>query len=78
MSAECTCPYVPEKYHYVYYGITEPSSAQEWDPGCPVHRPYVMPREDTVTNTVEDAARFERERAEAAGEYDDRPTIRDI
>lgn len=34
--------------------------------------------DDTVTNTVEDAARFERERAEAAGEYDDRPTIRDI
>ena len=35
---------------------------------CSTYRPG---SEDTGTNTVEDAARFERERAEDAGEFDD-------
>lgn len=34
---ECECLYLPEKYHYVYYGITEPGSMQEYNPHCPVH-----------------------------------------
>ena len=32
---------------------------------------YRLSEEDRVTTTVEDAARWERERAEAAGEFDD-------
>lgn len=35
--SDCECPYLPEKYHYVYYGITEPGSMQEYNPDCPVH-----------------------------------------
>lgn len=36
MSA-CECPYLPEKYHFVYYGIPEPGSMQEYNPWCPEH-----------------------------------------
>ena len=35
--SDCECPYLPEKYHYVHYGITEPGSMQEYNPDCPVH-----------------------------------------
>lgn len=41
---ECECPYLPEKYHYVYYGITEPGSMQEYNPYCPEHGE--LPREE--------------------------------
>lgn len=35
--------------------------------------------EDRFTNTVEDAAAFERRRAEEAGDYDDdRPTLSEL
>ena len=35
---ECSCWPTPESEHYVYYGITEPGSATEWNPECEVHR----------------------------------------
>lgn len=40
---------------------------------CLECEPYRPGREDTVTNTVEDAARFERERADV-----DRPQMSDL
>lgn len=40
MDDDCTCSVVPEKYHYVYYGTTEPGSMWEWNPDCPVHLPW--------------------------------------
>lgn len=36
---ECECWPTPEETHYVYYGITEPGSAWEWNPDCPAHPP---------------------------------------
>lgn len=33
----CTCFHTDEKYHYVYYGITEPGSAYEQNPLCALH-----------------------------------------
>lgn len=33
----CECEYLPEKHHFVYYGITEPGSMQEYNPWCPEH-----------------------------------------
>jgi len=34
---ECECWPTPPETHYVYYGITEPVSAWEYNPECPVH-----------------------------------------
>jgi hypothetical protein len=39
----CECWPTPRHMHYVYYGITEPGSAWEWNPDCPVHRPDPNP-----------------------------------
>lgn len=33
----CECWVTPREQHYVYYGITEPGSAAEWNPECPKH-----------------------------------------
>lgn len=33
----CLCWPTPEKYHFVYYGATEPGSAMEYNPWCPAH-----------------------------------------
>lgn len=35
----CACWRTPESMHFVYYGATEPGSAWEWNPDCPVHVP---------------------------------------
>ena len=34
---ECTCWPTPLKYHFVYFGATEPGSALEYNPDCPQH-----------------------------------------
>jgi hypothetical protein len=39
----CACTPTPERFRLVYYGITEPGSAWEWNPDCPVHRPNPNP-----------------------------------
>lgn len=39
----CECWPTPVHMHYVYYGITEPGSAWEWNPDCPVHPPDPEP-----------------------------------
>lgn len=33
----CACFEVPEKFHTVHYGATEPGSTMEFNPHCPVH-----------------------------------------
>lgn len=33
----CSCWPTPEEYHFVHYGATEPGSAWEHNPDCPVH-----------------------------------------
>lgn len=40
---------------------------------CTLCSPYRPGHEDTTSTTEQDAARAERERAEDAGEFDDRP-----
>lgn len=40
---ECTCFPVPEEYHFVYYGITEPGSMWEPNPDCREHFPGDQP-----------------------------------
>lgn len=37
MTARCKCWPTEEKYHFVYYGATEPGSAWEYNPYCPEH-----------------------------------------
>lgn len=37
MTENCRCWPTPPEYHFVYYGITEPGSAWEYNPHCPAH-----------------------------------------
>lgn len=37
----CTCARTDPKFWTTHYGATEPGSQWEWDPGCPVHLPWV-------------------------------------
>jgi hypothetical protein len=37
MAGTCLCWLVPEDLHFIYFGATEPGSAQEHNPDCPVH-----------------------------------------
>jgi len=37
MKETCLCWETPREYHFVYYGITEPGSAMEFNPDCPKH-----------------------------------------
>ncbi|KIA73444.1 hypothetical protein ANMWB30_23710 [Arthrobacter sp. MWB30] len=39
MGQTCLCRLLPEEHHYVHYGITEPGSTHEYNPGCLVHGP---------------------------------------
>lgn len=39
MSGTCLCWLLPEHQHFVHFGITEPGSTYEYDPGCLVHGP---------------------------------------
>ena len=43
MAGTCLCPMVPEKYHFVHYGATEPGSMYEYNPDCLVHGTAVSP-----------------------------------
>jgi hypothetical protein len=43
MASTCLCPTVPEKYHFVHYGATEPGSMYEYNPDCLVHGTTVSP-----------------------------------
>ena len=54
----CECPYLPERYHYVYYGIAAPESMQEYkmreyNPHRPVHGEHHerKPMNNTITYT---------------------------
>lgn len=58
--AKCTCFPVPEEYHFVYYGITEPGSMWEPNPECQEHFPgdqpaKVMDRRDNLLAGLNDA-----------------------
>ncbi|MET3172714.1 UNVERIFIED_ORG: hypothetical protein ABIB52_000542 [Arthrobacter sp. UYCu721] len=39
MAGTCLCWLVPEKYHFDFYGATEPGSTHEYNPDCLVHGP---------------------------------------
>jgi hypothetical protein len=39
LAKSCLCFDVPEEYHFVFYGVTEPGSALEYNPDCLVHGP---------------------------------------
>jgi hypothetical protein len=43
MSSTCLCQTVPEKYHFVHYGATEPGSMHEYNPDCLVHGSAASP-----------------------------------
>ena len=36
----CECFELDPKYHTTHYGATDPATTHEWNPDCPVHRPY--------------------------------------
>ena len=42
----CECWVTPRHTHYVYYGATEPGSACEFNPDCPMHGVEILCTED--------------------------------
>lgn len=58
MSEPCRCWPTPEEQHFVYYGITEPGSAWEYNPYCPEHGDFPRWRITCVNWGHKDAPKF--------------------